>query len=75
VQSPSKEWTVIVGSFAFQFAALDWMRSRGDADFDTFSECVRAGVAKIPHGEVVLAALLAAPAVGFWHHICKPLHQ
>lgn len=69
MQSPPVEWSLGIG----YLAALDYIRSRGEADHDTLSEVVRNGVARIPHGDLVLAAALAGGSTWFWRHIVIPL--
>lgn len=70
MHSPPVEWTLAVG----HLAVLDYLRSRGEADADTLSEVVRNAVARIPHGELVLAAALAGGSIWFYRHIVNPLH-
>lgn len=47
------------------------VRNVGDPDDDTISEVVRWAKDQIPYGDQVLAVVLAAAGVGFWHHICR----
>lgn len=68
MQSPPLEWTLGIG----YLAALDYVRSRGEADNDTLSECVRAVVRRHPLGDHIFAAGLAVGAVVLHRHICKP---
>lgn len=70
MQSPPIEWTLGIG----YLGALDYLRSRGEADADTFSEVVRDFVERIPHGELVFTVALAGGALWFRRHILKPLH-
>lgn len=70
MHSPPIEWTLWVGNLA----AMDYLRSRGEADHDTLSEVVRNGVEKVPHGEALFTVVVVAGAAGFWRHIIRPLH-
>lgn len=49
MHSPPVEWTLWIGTLA----AVDWLRSRGEADNDTLSECVRNGVRRHPRGDLL----------------------
>lgn len=69
MQSPPKEWLL----FGAHFAALDYLRAKGDPDHDTLSEVVRNAVAKHPRGRVVFTAVLAVGAVVLHEHIVRPL--
>lgn len=69
MQSPPMEWTLGIG----YLAALDYLRSRGEADHDTLSEVVRNGVRRVPHGEAVFTVALLGGTVWFHRHIVKPL--
>lgn len=68
MQSPPLEWTL----FAAHFAALDYLRARGEADHDTASEVIRGYVERHPAGRPLFAVGLTVAAVGFYKHICRP---
>lgn len=59
MQSPPVEWTLAIG----YLAALDFLRSRGDADDDTISECLRPWATRHP-----FAFAAACVAVPLWFH-------
>lgn len=71
MQSPPAEWSLALGYLAI----LDYLRARGDADEDTFSEVVRGVVTRHPRGRLVFTAALALGAVAFHHHIVHPLRE
>jgi hypothetical protein len=64
MQSPPVEWTLAIG----YLAALDYLRSRGDADDDTISECLRPHALRHPLG--FAAACVVAPVL-FHQHITR----
>lgn len=68
MQSPPAELVLDIT----HLAARNLLRNTGPADGDTISEITRWVKDQIPHGDVVLAGALAAAAVGFWRHICRP---
>ncbi|HET6699528.1 MAG TPA: hypothetical protein VFG88_10605 [Nocardioidaceae bacterium] len=68
MQSPPLEWTMALG----YLAALDFLRSRGEADFDTLSECVRPWAQRHP---VAFTAACAVVPVWFWGHIMRDRHH
>lgn len=70
MQSPPIEWTLFVGNLA----VVDYLRSRGEADHDTFSEVIRNGVEKVPYGEELFTVAVALGALWFRRHIIRPLH-
>lgn len=59
MQSPPVEWTLALA----YLAALDYLRSRGDADDDTLSECLRPWALR--HPAAFGAACVAVP---LWFH-------
>ena len=67
MQSPPAEWALGIG----YLAVLDYLRSRGEADHDTLSECVRDICAKHPAGFTVFTAVYVAGAYGLWRHIVR----
>lgn len=71
MQSPAAEWAMAIG----HLAALDYLRSVGDADHDTLSEVIRSGVARHPQGRAALALALAVGAAWFYRHIVKDLED
>lgn len=69
MHSPPVEWSLAIG----HLAVLDYLRSRGDADSDTLSECLRELVERTPHGRAIFALSLVAGAAVFHRHIVRPL--
>ena len=69
MQSPPAEYFL----FGLHFAALDYLRARGEADADTLSEVIRDQVARHPAGPAVFLLGLAAASAGFAVHILRPL--
>lgn len=67
MQSPPAEWALGIGYLAI----LDYVRSRGEADGDTLSECVREGIARHPAGLAVFTGIYAAGAVVLWRHVVR----
>ena len=67
MQSPPAEWALGIG----YLAVLDYLRSRGDADGDTLSECVRDNIARHPAGYAVFTIGYAAGAFVLWRHIVR----
>lgn len=68
MQSPRAEWALGIGYLAI----LDYLRARGDADEDTFSECVRDLVGRHPRGRPAFTAVVALGAFAFHRHIIHP---
>ena len=71
MQSPAVEWSVALS----QLAVLDYLRSIGEADGDTLSECCRELVARHRHGRTLFAATMVVGAVALWNHIDSPLRR
>ena len=71
MQSAPTEWAM----FGAHFLALDYLRARGDADFDTASECLRALVTRHPLGPAIFTTALAGGALWFHRHILGPLKE
>lgn len=71
MQSPPAEWLI----FGAHFAALDYLRSKGDADHDTLSEVVRNAVARHPMGRRCFRVALVVGAVVLHEHIDRPLRR
>ena len=70
MHSPPIEWAL----FAGYFAALDVIRDRGEPDGDTATEVIRTTFAvDTPAGKAAFTAALAASALLFHRHICKPI--
>lgn len=69
MQSPPAEWTLAIGHLAI----LDYLRSIGDADHDTASECVRNFYSRLPHGRALWAVTTVVGAAVLWRHIDKPM--
>ena len=67
MQSPPLEWAALIGSLA----AIDYLRSRGDADQDTLSEVVRGVVRRHPRGDLIFGIGLFAAAEAFRRHIVR----
>ena len=61
--------------FGAHFLALDYLRARGDADADTASECLRALVARHPHGPAIFTVALIGGCAWFHRHILGPLKE
>lgn len=68
MQSPPVEWTIGIGYLAL----LDYLRSRGEADDDTLSECVRNAVRRHPRGDVAFTVALFVGAELLRRHILRP---
>lgn len=64
MQSPPVEWTIGIGYLAL----LDYLRSRGEADDDTISECLRPWALRHP---VTFAAACVAVPLWFHRHIAR----
>lgn len=71
MKSPAAEWTLGIA----YLGTLDLLRARGEADEDTLSEVIRAGVARHPAGRHALAAVLAVGSLAFYRHIVDPLKE
>ena len=69
MHSPPVEWTMAVG----HLVVLDYLRSRGEADADTASECLRALVARHRLGPAAFTFGLALGTAWFHRHILGPL--
>jgi hypothetical protein len=67
MQSPSAEWLLAIGYLGM----LDYLRSRGEADFDTLSEVTRAAVYRHRHGKAAFTVGLAVGAVALHRHIVR----
>lgn len=67
MQSPPVEWVAGIGYLAF----IDYIRSRGEADGDTLSECTRAIVRAHPLGPALFTGALFAGAELLRRHILK----
>ena len=67
MQSPPAEWTILIGSLA----ALDYVRSRGEADHDTLSEVVRNAVYRHDAGPLLFTVALFGGAELLRRHILK----
>lgn len=71
MQSAPTEWAM----FGAHFLALDYLRARGDADFDTASECLRALVARHRFGPAIFTVGLIGGCAWFHQHILGPLRE
>jgi hypothetical protein len=71
VKSAPAEWVL----FGAHLVVLDVIRARGEADFDTASECIRAAVARHRFGPAVFTTALAGGALWFHRHILGPLRE
>lgn len=67
MQSPPAEWAVLVGSLA----AIDYLRSRGEADGDTASEVLRGYVYRHRLGPIVFSLVLFGGAELLRRHIIR----
>ena len=67
MNSPPIEWTLGIGYLAI----LDYLRSHGEPDGDTASECVRSVVMTTQGGKTMFSLAWLAFAVWFWRHILK----
>jgi hypothetical protein len=65
MQSPPVEWVVGIG----YLAAIDYIRSRGEADGDTLSEVVRTFVRRHPSGDALFTVAVFAGAEILRRHI------
>ena len=68
MQSPPAEWALGIG----YLAVLDYLRSRGEADNDTLSECVRDLTERHPRGRAAFTVAYSLGAVALWRRMCKP---
>ena len=71
MKSAPAEWVL----FGAHLVALDVIRARGEADFDTASECLRAVVARHRLGPAAFTFGLAIGAAWFHRHILGPLKE
>lgn len=68
MKSPRAEWVL----FGAHFAALDYIRDRGEPDADTLSEVIRDTFQVHTRiGHIAFTAALTGAAVLFHRHICK----
>lgn len=67
MQSPPIEWALAIG----YLGALDYLRSRGEADHDTLSEVVRNAIYRHRHGKTIGTAAYAAGAVILYRHVFR----
>lgn len=67
MQSPSLEWCLAFG----YLGALDYLRSRGDADSDTLSEVCRDAIYRHRRGKAVGTAAYGLGAVLLYRHIFR----
>ena len=67
MQSPPVEWVMGIG----YLAAIDYIRSRGEADGDTLSEVTRNFVRRHPRGDVLFTVGLFGGAEILRRHILR----
>ena len=67
MQSPPLEWTLGIA----YLAAIDYIRSRGEADGDTLSEVARNFVRRHPRGDLLFGVGLYVGAEALRRHIVR----